>query len=99
MGINKKIESGIGKVLNLDLEAKKESENNIKNRKENIEKLAFERSKICATCEHNEIEPIKSERVIDEVLPDLSNRMCGKCFCPLPKLLRQNKKKCKLKKW
>lgn len=97
--MSNKIQSAIGKVLNIDLKAKIESEKNIKNPKKEIELLAKIRSEICKLCKFNELEPIESERVIDDKIPEISNRMCGKCFCPLPKLLRQNKKKCKLKKW
>lgn len=98
MGVTK-LESAIGKVSNIDFSAKKEAEKNIKKPTKLIEKIALERSKICLSCKYIELEPIESERVIDSSIPELSNMMCGKCYCPLPKLLRQNKKKCKAKKW
>lgn len=99
MSIFKKTESYLGKLKHLDLKAKKESENNIKNPNKETELLALERFNVCKKCTHNELEPIENERVKDKFIPELSDRMCGVCFCPLPKLLRQNKKKCELKKW
>jgi hypothetical protein len=95
----KKAKSYLGKAINIDLEAMRESEFNISFPNQKTESIAKKRADICKGCKHNELEPIDSERVIDELIPELSNRMCGKCFCPLPKLLRQNKKKCKAKKW
>jgi len=85
-----KINSYIGKVKNIDFQAKKESELNIAFPNQKTESLAKKRAKICSGCSENELEPIESERVIDELIPELSSRMCGECFCPLPKLLRQN---------
>ena len=82
--MSNKIESAIGKLVNLDLAAKRESEFNIKNPRKEIELLAKKRAKICKLCEFNEVDPLESERVIDENIPHLSNKMCGKCFWGLP---------------
>ena len=99
MSVFKKIESYAGKAINVDFEAKEEGDLNLLFPNPEMEKKAKERSLICKGCKYNELEPIESERVIDSLLPELSNRMCGKCFCPLPTLLRQDIKKCKAKKW
>lgn len=95
MGVFKKARSLVGKIKHIDFEAKKQSEINMLNPTEETERVAKERAIICISCKHIEDEPIESERVIDEKIPELSNKMCGKCFCPNPKLVRQNIKICK----
>ena len=98
-----KIESAIGKLVNLDLQAKRESERNIIQDGKSIKRIekdvlekAIKRAEICKLCKHNELEPLESERYIDLDIPELSNRMCGKCYCPISKKISQNKSKCKL---
>lgn len=69
---------------------------NYKVKNEVIEKLKNERAKVCASCEF--IEDDDFEPVNDDD-KRISGKMCGKCFCSLPYLLRQTKKQCVKKKW
>lgn len=48
----------------------------------------------CKSCKFNELEPIEELRVIDEQIPELSNKRCGECLCILSYKLRQSVKKC-----
>ena len=67
-----------------------------KNRNETIENLKDERAKICGSCELNVEDDF--EKIEDED-QRISGKMCEKCFCSLPYLLRQTKKGCELNKW
>ena len=64
-----------------------------------MEDVAIERSKICIQCPEMVNEPISELAISDGSIPEISGKMCNVCGCALPYLLRQNKKKCKLKKW
>lgn len=64
-----------------------------------MEEAARQRSAICMGCPEMVDEPIAELAIVDNKIPDISGKMCNVCGCALPYLLRQNKKKCKLKKW
>lgn len=66
---------------------------------ENVERLAKDRAFVCGYCSKNVPEPIEELQVSDELIPEISNRMCDACGCSLPYLLRQNIKNCKLNRW
>lgn len=59
-----------------------------------IESLAKERMKTCLGCPHFETEPVDFLRVEDQRIPELSNKMCGDCFCALSYKTRQSKTIC-----
>ena len=67
---------------------------NFENENLDIELLASERKEICLTCNDYEDEPIESCRVTDKNIPELTNKMCGECFCTLSYKLRQSITKC-----
>jgi len=50
--------------------------------------------KYCSGCEFFIDEPIESEKVIDNVFPELSGKICGECGCVMSYKLRQSVKKC-----
>lgn len=92
-----KINSAKGKVDTLIEVGEKpffEGKFNFENENVDIELLASERKEKCLTCNDFEDEPIESLRVKDENIPELSNKMCGDCFCVLPYKLRQSIVKC-----
>ncbi len=62
---------------------------------DDVERVFNERAEICAGCEliEDDFVPISDDN------EKVSGKMCGSCFCSLPMLLRQNKKKCDKKKW
>lgn len=73
--------------------------NNFNIPKKEFEDLAFERSKICVTCEHIETDPVQMFHVEDRV-ESLSKKMCGLCGCILAYKLRTkiiNTENCPLK--
>lgn len=49
----------------------------------------------CNGCKYNKKASIKALSLSDEN-EIISNRICGKCWCPLPSLLRQDIKICEL---
>jgi len=67
---------------------------NFENTNKDVELLAIERKNICSGCEFYEDEPIEAFQVHDKNIPELSNKMCGDCFCILSYKLRQSKIKC-----
>ena len=96
--MKKKVNSIIKKVQHLDVEAYDIGKENFESKSEHWEKIAKQRAFICVSCHKLEDEPIDFLRVIDPV-SKLSNKMCGACGCTASYLLRQDLKKCKLKKW
>ena len=60
-----------------------------------IEDRAMKRLESCSECLIDE--PIKSFRIEDKRIPELSNKMCEDCGCAAPYLFRQDVKKCE--KW
>lgn len=89
--MNKKIKTlakvGIGPVVegiyNLNVE-------NIQ-----IENIAKQRASICVGCPLMILEPIKSLRIVDIRIPEISEMMCDDCGCSIPLKTRQNKSICK----
>lgn len=69
--------------------------NNFKNEKKDVEALAKERLKTCLACPYFKTEPVEFFRVKDKRIPELSDKMCGECFCTLSYKLRQSIIKCK----
>lgn len=59
-----------------------------------IDKLATERAKICADCEHFKTEPIKQFQVVDSNIPGLSKMYCEDCGCISSYKLRQSIEVC-----
>lgn len=82
------VKNGIDPVL--------EGINNFNNENIAVEKLAKDRLKVCKKCPSFTDEPIDFFRVSDNRIPQLSNKMCGECFCTLSYKLRQSSIKCKL---
>ena len=67
---------------------------NFKNQNEEINKLAKERYEQCGCA----FIPNKVARALipeDKSFPEISKKLCSKCFCVLSYKLRQNKSKCK----
>lgn len=96
----KKANSIKGKVLTLAEDGTApffEGKFNFENSNIDIELLAIERKETCISCEMYEDECIESFQVEDKNIPELSNKMCGDCFCILAYKLRQSIKKCN--KW
>ena len=62
-----------------------------------IENVAQKRAIECLGCEYIELEPVEFMRVIDHKIPEVSEMMCGDCFCSIPLKIRQDKILCK--KW
>lgn len=96
----KKIESAKGKaetLLEVGIEPFLIGKYNFENPNEEIEKLAKERKDICVNCPMFEDEVISECMINDERIPELSNKMCGDCFCISPYKLRQSIKTCN--KW
>lgn len=88
-----KLKSAIGKaktLSNVGLEPFEIGKNNFDNPSKEVEELAIKRAAICVGCPLMKIEPIESFRVKDERIPELSNMMCGDCFCELPLKTRQS---------
>lgn len=97
LNFSKKIQSGKGKSLTLleaGVEPLFEGKFNFENTNIDIELLANERKNTCLSCEHFEDEPIEAFQIKDKNIPELSNKMCGDCFCILSYKLRQSKTKC-----
>lgn len=93
----KKSKSAIGKantLLDVGIDPFLIGKENFENPKTEIEKLAIERKDICLTCSNYEDEPIESCQVTDNGIPELTNKMCGDCFCILSYKLRQSIDKC-----
>ena len=67
---------------------------NFENPNEYVEILANKRKIKCVSCELFEDEVLESCMIIDIRIPELSNKMCGDCFCILPYKIRQSIKKC-----
>jgi len=97
---SKKIQSAKGKSLTLLEQGADpffEGKFNFENTNIDVDLLAEERKNICLKCEFYEDEPIEAFHVQDKNIPELSNKMCGECFCILSYKLRQSKTKCN--KW
>lgn len=93
-GLVNKLESVMGCPENMEALASGVYHYNFKN--EVIEELKSQRADKCFKCEFrvdDDFEPVQDN---DE---RISGKMCGKCFCSLPYLLRQTKKQCEEKKW
>lgn len=88
-----KIKSAIGKaktLSNVGLEPFEIGKQNFDNPIKEVEDLAIKRAAICTGCPLMKIEPIESFRVIDKRIPELSNMMCGECYCELSLKTRQS---------
>lgn len=69
---------------------------NFKLKDKKIEDIAHSRMLICIKCPFFKNETISFLKVKDELIPELSNKMCDKCGCTLSYKLRQFKNKCSL---
>ena len=88
-----KIKSAIGKaktLSNVGLEPFEVGKYNFENPTKESEELAIKRAVICIGCDLMKIEPIESFRIEDTRIPELSNMMCGDCFCELSLKTRQS---------
>lgn len=94
-----KLQSIVKKAKNLDLEAYEAGKLNYDVPTEAMESFARSRAEICGRCESNIVDPIESLQIDDELIPNISDRMCEECGCSLPYLLRQTIKGCKKGKW
>jgi hypothetical protein len=56
------------------------------------------RAKICQICP-NAVDGTYEKLMPDYTLKKLQGKKCNQCGCPLSTLLRQDDKKCELKKW
>lgn len=63
-----------------------------------MEVKAKERAKICAQCPHAVVGSYQ-QFMPDYTLQEVEGMKCDVCGCPLSTLLRQDDKKCELKKW
>lgn len=63
---------------------------NFENPNEEIELLALERAKVCLNCDEFKKEPVDFLRVKDERIPELSEMVCGECWCLSPYKNRQS---------
>jgi hypothetical protein len=88
----KKIKS----VLKNGIDPVLEGINNFKNENKAVEVLTKERLKECLKCPNFIDEPIDFLKVKDKRIPELTDKMCGDCFCTLSYKLRQSTIKCKL---
>ena len=61
-----------------------------------IEELKNERADICDSCDSIKYDDFEKIKDSDD---RISGKMCGVCYCSLPYLLRQTKKRCELNKW
>lgn len=96
----KKSKSAIGKantLLDVGLEPYSIGKKNFENPNEEVESLALKRKEKCVSCELFEDEVLESCLITDVRIPQLSNKMCGECFCVLAYKLRQSVVKCE--KW
>ena len=69
---------------------------NFENPNNEVDELASKRKEKCVSCELFEDEVLESCMITDVKIPELSNKMCGDCFCILSYKLRQSISKCKL---
>lgn len=93
----KSVKGKISTLIEVGEEPFFEGKFNFENENIDIELLASERKEICLSCNDYEDEPIESCQVTDKNIPELTNKMCGDCFCILSYKLRQSIIKCK--KW
>lgn len=93
----KKLTSVAKKAININLKAYNEGKRNFKAGL--MQEEAEARSKICLSCDMIEDEPIEDLQVKDFSIPDISDKMCGKCGCEIALKIRQNIQTCPLKKW
>lgn len=91
------LSSKIKTLLTDGLDPYLEGKHNFNNPVEEVEALAKERAKICIGCRYFKTEPIEMFRVVDERIPELTNKSCGLCGCIESYKLRQSIKVCK--KW
>lgn len=92
-----KLTSLVGKVRTIKQDGMEPMLQGLKNFQEptpEIEALAKQRAAVCAGCDFRDDEPIETLQVTDKANPQLSDKMCGDCFCTLPYLVRQNIKPC-----
>lgn len=95
----KEIRSVKGKAITLakvGIDPYLEGKHNFENENIDIELLASERKDICLKCPLYEDEHYEACQVTDKNIPELTNKMCGKCFCILAYKLRQSIEKCEL---
>lgn len=87
----KKIKS----IANNGIEPIIQGKSNYKLNDKAIELKAIKRAEICFNCVNFVAEPIKSFKVEDKRIKELTGKMCDDCGCALPYLLRQKIKICK----
>lgn len=87
----KKIQSVVKHGIDPVLEGIK----NFNNEDESVESLAKERLKECLKCPYFKTEPIDFMKVTDTRIPELTDKICGECFCTLSYKIRQSSIKCK----
>lgn len=64
-------------------------------RSKKVTELARRRYKeSCKGCPYFKTDPIESERIKDNDIPEIDGKMCYLCGCTLPYKLRQSIKKC-----
>lgn len=86
----------INTLLNVGIDPYKEGKRNFDNPIIEVEELAKLRLFDCINCPKFVDEPIDFLRVVDERIPELSNKMCDGCGCTLSYKLRQSIEKCEL---
>lgn len=74
-----------------------EGKRNFLHPKEEVEGLAKANIKVCLGCEFYMDETSPSLMVMDERIPEATNKYCGDCFCILAYKIRQTKDICN--KW
>lgn len=87
----KKIQS----IVKHGIDPVSEGIHNFKHENKGVEKLAKERLNTCMGCPYFKTEPVEFFRVSDDRIPELTDKMCGECFCTLSYKLRQSTIKCK----
>lgn len=83
-------------LLNVGIDPYMEGKGNFDNPVIEVEELAKKRLFDCINCPNFVEEPIDFLRVKDEIIKELSNKMCDLCGCTLPYKLRQSIEKCEL---
>lgn len=91
--LSKKISSISKEGLDPIIEGMTEGIRNYDKNIPDIENRARKRLESCSDCLIDE--PIKSFRIEDKRIPELSNKMCDDCGCAAPYFFRQDIKKCK----
>lgn len=81
-------------ISNLGMEPYRVGKHNFYYIDESVEKLAEERLKTCMGCDDFVHEPVDFLRVVDDRIPELSNKMCNACGCTSAYKIRQSIKPC-----